>query len=164
MAKKTIVLGVSASIAAYRACDITNALKKSGFEVVVCMSKDAAHFVTPLTLQTLSSNRVFTDMFEPQKDWDPIHISLATRADLLLVAPASADIISRVAAGLCDDLLSCTIASSKAPILFAPAMNDAMYKNKIMQENISKLKKLGYRFIGPIKGHLACGRDALGHI
>jgi len=103
-------------------------------------------------------------MFEPAKEWDPVHISLAQRADALLIAPASADIISKIATGLCDDIVSCVAASTKAPTIFAPAMNDAMYKNKIIQENISRLKKHGYQFVGPIKGHLACGTKAIGHI
>jgi len=162
--RKKIVLGVCASIAAYRACDIINTLKKQNIDVVVCLTKDAKHFITPLTLQTLSGERVFIDMFKPIKEWDPLHISLAKQADLILVAPSSADIISKVASGACNDLLSCTIASTEAPVLFAPAMNNIMYKNKIVQENISKLKKMGYEFVGPEKGHLACGTKAIGHI
>jgi len=161
---KTVLLGVCASIAAYKACDIINRLKAQKINVVVCMSKDAQEFIAPLTLQTLSGNHVFRSMFEPTPERDPKHISLAQQADAVLVAPATADIISRVASGLCDDLLSCTIASTKAPIIFAPAMNEAMYKNKIIQSNIDKLKALGYDFIGPIKGHLACGRKGIGHI
>jgi phosphopantothenoylcysteine decarboxylase/phosphopantothenate--cysteine ligase len=103
-------------------------------------------------------------MFEIQTDYNPLHISLAKEADLILVCPATADIISKVTAGLCDDLLDCTIASTKAPVLFAPAMNTTMYNNKIIQANIAKLKNLGYHFIGPIKGHLACGEEGIGHI
>jgi len=161
---KTVLLGVCASIAAYKACDIINHLKAQKINVVVCMSKDAQEFIAPLTLQTLSCNHVFMSMFESTPEWDPKHISLAQQADAVLVAPATADIISRVASGLCDDLLSCTIASTKAPIIFVPAMNEAMYKNKIIQSNIDKLKALGYDFIGPIKGHLACGEKGIGHI
>jgi len=161
---KTIVLGVCASIAAYKACEIITLFKKSNIETVVCLSKDADKFITPLTLQTLSCNKTYQNMFEAHSDWDPKHISLAKRADLLLVAPATADIISKVAAGICDDLLSCTIASTKARVLFAPAMNDQMYNNKIIQGNITKLKSLGYKFIGPIEGSLACGDRGIGHI
>ena len=164
MKSKTIVLGVCASIAAYKACEIITTLKKSNIEAVVCLSKDADRFITLLTLQTLSCNKAYQDMFDAHSDWDPKHISLAKRADLLLVAPATADIISKVAAGICDDLLSCIIASTKARVLFAPAMNDQMYNNKIIQGNITKLKALGYKFIGPIKGSLACGDKGIGHI
>jgi phosphopantothenoylcysteine decarboxylase/phosphopantothenate--cysteine ligase len=162
--KKTIVLGICASIAAYRACDIINRLRAKGIDVFTCLSKDAEHFITPLTLQTLSAKPVFKDMFQAPAEWDPLHISLSRRADLVLVAPASSDIISRVASGICDDLLTCTIASSRAPVLFAPAMNDAMYNNKILQANISRLKKVGYNFVGPIKGRLACDKQGMGHI
>ena len=164
MKRKTIVLGVCASIAAYKACEIVTSIKKSNIETVVCLSKDADKFITPLTLQTLSCNKAYQNMFDAHSDWDPKHISLAKRADLLLVAPATADIISKVAAGICDDLLSCTIASTKAPVVFAPAMNDQMYNNKIIQGNITKLKSLGYKFVGPIKGSLACGETGIGHI
>jgi len=162
--RRLVLLGVCASIAAYKACDIINNLRRGGIDVSVCMSKDADKFITPLLLQTLSANRVFKDMFEPAAEWDPLHISLAESADLVLVCPATSDIISRVACGLCDDLLSCVIASTKAPVFFAPAMNDAMYNNKILQANIDKLKRIGYNFIGPIKGRLACGREGIGHI
>ena len=128
------------------------------------MSEDAHHFITPLVLQTLSGNCVFQDMFQKQKDFDPVHISLAERADATLVIPATSNIISKVASGICDDLLTCTIASSDKPVIFAPAMNVKMYKNKILQANIAKLKKLHYHFIGPIKGRLACGTEDMGHI
>lgn len=164
MKRPTIVLGVCASIAAYRACQVINRLRRQKMDVVVCMSKDAEHFITSLTLRTLSGNQVFKDMFKAPAEWDPLHISLAKQASAILVAPATADLISRVASGICDDLLSCVIASTRAPVLFAPAMNDVMYNNKILQSNIAKLKKLGYHFVGPIKGHLACGEEGPGHI
>jgi phosphopantothenoylcysteine decarboxylase/phosphopantothenate--cysteine ligase len=162
--RRTIVLGVCASIAAYKACDIINSLRREAMDVFVCMSPDAEKFITPLSLQTLSSNRVFKDMFESVSEWDPLHISIAKRAEAVLIAPATADIISKIACGICDDLLSCTVASTESPVLFAPAMNEAMYKNKILQANISKLKKLGYIFIGPTTGRLACGQQGIGHI
>ncbi|MFH1644992.1 MAG: flavoprotein, partial [Candidatus Omnitrophota bacterium] len=162
--KKTVLLGVTASIAAYKACDIINEFRRNKIEVVVCMSKDAEQFITPLTLQTLSGNRVYSNMFSPEGVWEPMHISLAERASVVLVAPATSNIISKVACGICDDLLASVIASTKSPVLFAPAMNDAMFDNKILQENIAKLKKVGYRFIEPIIGHLACGKIAKGHI
>lgn len=164
MKKHSVVLGVCASIAAYRACEVINRLRQENIDVAVCMSRDAERFITPLTLQTLSGSRVFKDMFEAPAEWDPLHISLARRAEVILVAPATSDLISRVASGICDDLLSSVIASTVAPVIFAPAMNDVMYKNKILQSNITKLKRLGYHFIGPIKGRLTCGERGIGHI
>ena len=164
MKKPTLLLGVCAGIAAYKICDIINRLRQDSIEIIVCMGKDAHHFITPLTLQTLSGNRVFQEMFQPQHDWDPVHISLASRANAALVVPATSNIISKVASGICDDLLTCTIASLKGPVVFAPAMNRVMYENKILQSNIAKLKNLEYHFVGPVKGHLACGVQGIGHI
>jgi phosphopantothenoylcysteine synthetase/decarboxylase len=162
--RKTVVMGVCASIAAYRSCDTINALRKDGIDVLVCMSKDAHQFITTATLQALSDNQVFQDMFARQAGYNPVHISLAQSADLILVMPATSDIISKVANGHCDELLTCTIASSKAPVIFVPAMNEAMYSNNILQSNISKLKKLGYYFVGPKTGRLICGLTGNGHI
>jgi phosphopantothenoylcysteine synthetase/decarboxylase len=162
--QKTVLIGVCAGIAAYKVCGMINNLRSEGFDTVVCMSKDAHNFITRLTLQTLSANQVFEDMFTPRQEYDPVHISLAARADLILVMPATADIIAKIAHGICDELLTCTIASTKAPILFAPAMNSAMYNNKILQANISSLEKQGYHFIGPVQGRLACGTIGIGHI
>lgn len=162
--KKTIILGVTGSIAAYKACEITSLLKKEGFDVRVVLTKEAKEFVTALTLQTLSQNKVVEDMFEPLEEWDPLHTSLARRADLVLIAPATANVIAKLASGICDDILTCTVFAADRPVVIAPAMNDKMYKHKITQDNIVKLKKIGYRFIGPIKGHLACGCEAMGHI
>ncbi len=164
MKQPTVLIGVCAGIAAYKTCEIINRMRQERINVVVCMSKDAHHFVTPLTLQTLSGNRVFQDMFQPQQDWDPVHISLASQADVILVAPATSNIISKIACGICDDLLTCAIVSASAPVIFAPAMNDAMYKNKILQSNIARLKSLNYGFAGPVKGRLACGTHGIGHI
>ncbi len=164
MRKKNILLGVTASIAAYKACDIISQLKKAGFNVTVCLSKDAQRFVTPLTLQSLSCNKVFYDMFEEVADYNPLHISLAQGNDLFLIAPATADCISKIASGICDDVLTCAAASTKAPILIAPAMNENMYNSKIIQGNINKLKGIGVKFIGPKKGHLVCGAEGMGHI
>lgn len=164
MRKRSVVLGVCASIAAYRACEVINRLRQENIEVVVCMSRDAEKFITPLTLQTLSGGRVFKDMFEIPTEQNPLHISLSKKADLILVAPATSDFISRVASGICDDLLSCVIASTRAPVIFTPAMNESMYNNRILQSNIARLKRLGYHFVGPIKGRLACGEKGIGHI
>ena len=157
-------MGICAGIAAYKTYDIINRMRRDKIKVIVCMSKDAHHFVAPLALQALSGNRVFQEMFQLQQDWDPIHISLAAQADAILVVPATSNIISRIASGICDDLLTCTIAAANAPVIFAPAMNKNMYKNKILQSNIARLKSLNYSFVGPIKGHLACGTDGIGHI
>jgi len=161
---KTIILGVTGSIAAYKACELTNLLKREGFDVRVLLTREAKEFVTALTLQTLSQNKVIMDMFESPEEWNPVHTSLAEEADLILIAPATANIIAKLASGICDDILTCTIFAADAPVLIAPAMNDKMYEHKVVRDNIAKLKKIGYHFIGPIKGHLACGREAVGHI
>ena len=163
-AAKTIILGVTGSIAAYKACELTSLLKREGLDVKAILTKEAKEFVTALTLQTLSQNRVITDMFEPPDEWNPIHTSMADEADLILIAPATANIIAKLAAGICDDILTCVIFAAKAPVLIAPAMNDKMYSHQVTQDNIAKLKKIGYHFIGPVKGHLACGCEAMGHI
>jgi len=162
--KKNIVIGVTGSIAAYKACEIIGALRKEGFDVDVILTKEGAEFITPLTLTTLSGNKVTTGMFEIPADWSPVHTSLAQKADLVLIAPATANVIGKLASGLCDDILTCVVFATKAPVLIAPAMNDIMYANKIVQGNIGKLTKAGYNFVGPIKGHLACGCEGVGHI
>jgi phosphopantothenoylcysteine decarboxylase / phosphopantothenate---cysteine ligase len=161
---KTIVLGVCAGIAAYKACDIINILTGQKQDVVVCMSKDAHHFISALTLQTLSSNKVSQDMFQPAQEYNPAHISLAQKADLILILPATSNIISKIANGICDELLTCVVAATHAPVVFVPAMNERMYNNPILQLNIDKLKRLGYHFVAPIKGRLACGDTGVGHI
>ena len=164
MAGKRIVLGVTGSIAAYKSCDIISSLRALGHEVKVIMSHDAGYFITPLTLQTLSGNKVIADMFELPEDWDIRHTSLAAWADLILIAPASADMISKLACGLANCIVSAAVLSSKAKVLIAPAMNDNMYNHKATRENIAKLKRFGYKFTGPKKGHLACGYKGIGHI
>jgi len=163
-AHKKILLGITGSIAAYKSCDIIISLRKLGCGVKVAMSPDSKHFITPLTLQTLSSNEVVTDMFERPAKWDIAHISLAEWADLILIAPASADMISKLACGLADCILSATVLSSRTKVLIAPAMNEKMYKHKAVQENIAKLKRFGYKFVGPKHGRLACGCEGMGHI
>ncbi|MCX5667533.1 MAG: hypothetical protein NTY34_04390 [Candidatus Omnitrophica bacterium] len=163
-ARKTVIVGITASIAAYKACEIVNLLQKNSFDVRVIMTKDALEFVTPLTLQTLSGSKVLTDIFEPADRWSPVHTSLADSASLILIAPATANVIGRLANGICDDLLTCVVYASRAPVLIAPAMNENMYNHKVVMGNIAKLEKIGYRFIGPVKGRLACGHDAIGHI
>lgn len=154
---KNIVVGVTGGIAAYKACDIVSSLKKQGFEVDVIMTKHAQHFVQPLTFQTLSHNKTVTDMFCEPTRWDVEHIELAKKAELFLVAPATANIIGKIANGIADDMLTTTILATKAKVIFAPAMNTAMYENIAVQENIAKLKSRGYAFIEPAEGLLACG-------
>lgn len=162
--QKTVLLGVTGSIAAYKACDIISHLKKDGIAVETVLTKEGREFITPLSLQSLSCNRVYSDMFEAPEEWDPVHISLADKADLVLIAPATANVIGKLAGGICDDLLTCVVYATKAPVLIAPAMNAQMYRHEVVQSNIAKLKKIGYKFIGPVKGRLACGVDDIGHI
>ena len=161
--KKRILLGVCGGIAAYKSAEIIGRLKKKN-EIKVVMTKNATHFITPLTLQTLSENPVHLDMFTLPKEWEVAHISLARWAEILLIVPATANIIGKVASGLADDLLSAVILATTSPVLFAPAMNKNMWKNPILQGNIKKLKKFGYHFVEPIKGILANGEKGMGHL
>ncbi|MFL0247003.1 bifunctional phosphopantothenoylcysteine decarboxylase/phosphopantothenate--cysteine ligase CoaBC [Candidatus Clostridium stratigraminis] len=154
---KTVVVGVCGGIAAYKALDVVSRLKKKNFNVHVIMTKSAAEFVTPLSFQSLSQNMVTTDMFAEPKAFEIQHISLAKKADLMLIVPATANIIGKVANGIADDMLTTTIMATTAPVVFAPAMNTNMYNNPIVKENINKLKKLNYIFISPESGRLACG-------
>ena len=142
--KKCVVIGVTGGIAVYKALDVISALRKKDVDVRVIMTKHAMEFVNPITFQAISQNMVTTDMFEEPKAWEIQHISLAKRADVFLVAPATANIIGKVANGIADDMLSTTIMATKAKVVFAPAMNTNMYENPIVQENIKKLKNLGY--------------------
>jgi len=162
--KKEIIIGVTGSIAAYKACDIIRGLKKYGYNTTVIMTKEAEEFVTPLLMSDISENKAYTDMFGPVREWDIKHVSLAQAADLILIAPATANIIAKLALGICNDLLTCTVLASRAPVLIAPAMNDNMYSHRSTQDNIKKLKSFGYKFIGPVKGKLACGTEGIGHI
>jgi len=162
--KKTIVVGVTGGIAAYKALDVISKLKKKNFEIHVIMTKSAKEFVTPLSFQSLSQNIVNSDMFSEPRAWEIQHISLAQKADLMLVVPATANIIGKVANGLADDLLTTTIMATKAKVVFAPAMNTNMYSNPIVQENINKLIKFGYSCISPTSGRLACGDEGEGKL
>ncbi|MGM9534286.1 MAG: bifunctional phosphopantothenoylcysteine decarboxylase/phosphopantothenate--cysteine ligase CoaBC [Intestinibacter sp.] len=154
---KTVVIGVSGGIAVYKVCDVVSRLKKLNSDVHVIMTKSACEFVGPLTFQTLSQNYVVSDMFEDPKTWEVEHVELAKKADLFLVAPATANVIGKIANGICDDMLTTTIAATKAKVLIAPAMNTNMYENPLIQKNISTLKEYGYKFIEPESGRLACG-------
>lgn len=162
---KEVLLGITGSIAAYKACDILRRLKDQGLGVTVIMTKEAQALVTPLTFASLSGRKVHTEMFEQNTtDWEIEHIALAEKAGVLLIAPATANVIGKIASGIADDLLTCTTMATKAKILIAPAMNTGMYHNKIVQENIAKLKKLGITFVGPVEGKLACGTVGTGHL
>lgn len=154
---KRVVIGVTGGIAVYKALDIISALKKKNIDVKVIMTDSAQKFVTPLAFQSLSQNMVITDMFAEPKAWEIQHISLAQWADLMLIAPATANIIGKVANGISDDMLSTSIMATEAKVIFAPAMNTKMYENKIVQNNIKKLQEYGYEFIEPASGRLACG-------
>lgn len=155
--KLNVVIGITGGISNYKACGIVNYLRHEGANVDVIMTKNACEFITPLTFETLSGNKVVTDMFERPDYIDVKHISLAKKADLFLIIPATANIIGKVANGIADDMLSTTIMATKALVIFAPAMNEQMYENPIVQNNLEKLKTYGYRIIEPSVGHLACG-------
>ncbi|HBC96992.1 MAG TPA: bifunctional phosphopantothenoylcysteine decarboxylase/phosphopantothenate--cysteine ligase CoaBC [Clostridium sp.] len=161
---KNVVIGVTGGIAAYKALDVVSRLKKRGFDVNVIMTRSAVKFVSPLSFQTMSQNIVNVDMFDEPKSWEIQHISLAKKADLIAVVPATANIIGKVSNGIADDLLTTTIMASRAPVVFAPAMNTNMYENPILQDNINKLMKFGYEFIKPASGRLACGDSGAGKL
>jgi len=161
---KKIVVGVCGGIAAYKVVEVVSRLKKLNAEVDVIMTANAVNFVTPLTFQSISHNPVITDMFSQPQNWDIKHISLAEKADLIMVAPATANIIGKVANGIADDMLSTTIMASKAPVVFVPAMNHNMYENNIVQGNISRLRESGYIFLEPETGMMACGTSGKGRL
>ncbi len=154
---KNILIGVTGGISAYKVCDIVSALKHKGANVNVIMSKNATKFITALTLETLSKNKVYVEMFDGEYEQEVRHISLARNADIVLVAPCSANVIGKLANGIADDMLTTTLIATKALVIIAPAMNDNMYSNWIVQDNIRKLKEFGYKFIEPDTGNLACG-------
>jgi phosphopantothenoylcysteine decarboxylase/phosphopantothenate--cysteine ligase len=160
--KKNIVLGVTASIAIYKACEIVRGLSAEGFSVSVAMTEEAKELIRPVVFQSLSGNRVYSGLFSDPDTWLIEHVALASKADLVLIAPATANIIAKIACGICDDLLTCVVSATRAPVFICPAMNENMYLNKITQENIKKLKSLGYQFIEPVRGRLACGKVGLG--
>jgi len=159
-----IVLGVTGSIAAFRAADLASKLVKLGHTVRVVMTVDAQKFVTPLTLQTLSKNPVTTDLFDEKPGWSPGHIELADSADLLLIAPATAHIIAELAHGLAGHALAAIALATPAPLLLAPAMNGKMWLHPATQQNVKTLRARGVRFIGPEEGMLACGYEGIGRL
>lgn len=164
LAGKTIALGVTGGIAAYKSAELVRLLVKEGAIVRVIMTKNAQEFITPLTLQTLSGNPVATDTFDLTQESEIGHIRLADTADVLLIAPATADIIAKLAHGIADDLLSTVLLATKAKVLIAPAMNVHMYAHPIVQENMRKLLGLGYGFVEPAEGFLACGYEGKGRL
>jgi phosphopantothenoylcysteine decarboxylase/phosphopantothenate--cysteine ligase len=159
---KQIVVGVTGGIAAYRAAELVRLYVKAGAQVYVIMTRSATEFVTPLTFQTLSGNPVHVELFNLISEREIGHITLADRADILVVAPATANLIGKVAGGLADDLLSTTIMATKAPVLFAPAMNTNMWDNPMYQQNQTRLAEAGYHFVEPVSGLLACGWQGKG--
>ena len=163
---KIIVLGVTGSIAAHKAADLASLLAKQGVNVHVVMTADAQRFITPLPFKTLSRNPVITDLYDEEEGWQPAHIRLADEAHLLLIAPATANLIAKLAHGLANDALSCIALAlnPKAKILIAPAMNGKMWQHAATQENVARLKKRGVEFIGPEAGMLSCGYEGLGRL
>jgi len=162
---RTIVLGVSGSIAAYKSAEIASLLRKAGHDVFAVMTRAAADFITPLTLATLTRNPVLRDLSEEQEGgWKPGHIDLADRADLLLVAPASANTIARLAHGMADDALGAVALATRAPLLIAPAMNGKMWEHPATRANAETLKSHGAQFVGPAEGMLACGYEGTGRL
>ncbi len=154
---KNVVLGVTGGVAAYKALELVSRLKKHNINVDVAMTKSAQEFVTPLSFQSLSQNPVITDMFDEPKAFEIAHISLAKKADVFAVVPATANIIGKIAHGISDDFISTSIMATKAKVLIAPAMNTQMYASPMVKENIRKLKSIGYTFVSPGAGRLACG-------
>ncbi|MBR0219232.1 MAG: bifunctional phosphopantothenoylcysteine decarboxylase/phosphopantothenate--cysteine ligase CoaBC [Clostridia bacterium] len=161
---KNVVLGVTGGIAAYKACELTSRLRKAGAQVYVIMTKNACQFVAPLTFETLSNHPVVTDTFARPSTWEVEHIALAKRADVFVIAPATANILAKMAHGIADDMLSTTVLATRAPVLAAPAMNTGMWENAATQENVKLLSARGVRFIGPEGGFLACGDTGAGRM
>ena len=159
---KKIVLGVSGGIAAYKAAYLARKFIYLGSDVHVVMTENATKFITPLTFSSLTNNPVTVDMFEPVTDWQIEHIELSALADAVVIAPATANVIGKIASGLADDMLTTTVMATVAPVIIAPAMNDKMYSNPIVQGNVDKLKGLGYEFVEPEEGKLATGTEGSG--
>lgn len=161
---KCVVLGVTGGIAAYKTCELTSRLRKAGAQIFVVMTKNACQFVAPLTFETLSNHPVATDTFARPETWEVEHVALAKRADAFVIAPATANILAKMACGIADDMLSTTVLATRAPILVAPAMNTGMWENTATQENVRILRGRGVHFIGPEGGFLACGDTGAGRM
>jgi len=164
MKSRRIILAVCGGIAAYKSAEIVSQLAQQGAEVTVVMTRSARKFVAPLTFATLSGRPVLTGTFAKTDEADPQHIALTEQADLMLVAPATSNVLAKVACGICDDLVTLMIAAAACPVVFAPAMNNRMWENPIAKENRAKLLGLGYRFIGPDEGWLACRNTGPGRL
>jgi len=160
--KKTVLLGVSGGISAYKTVYVASGLKKKGYDVRVIMTENAAKFVTPLTFETMSGNKVVTDVFDPGNETPTEHITLGQGADLVLIAPASANTIAKLAHGIADNMLTTTMLACTCPVLISPAMNTAMFENPATQENLEILRRRGYEMIEPATGMLACGVEGKG--
>ena len=161
---KTVVLGVTGSIAAYKAAELASQLTQAGARVEVIMTEAATEFITPLTFRSITGRPVVTRMFELASEYSVEHVALAEAADVVAIAPATADIIARIAAGIADDMLSCTVLATTAPIIVAPAMHAAMYENQVTQDNLARLKARGFAIVGPDYGRLASGGMGLGRL
>ena len=161
---KHILLGVTGSIAAYKAADIASKLVKAEFKVTCIMTREAREFITPLTLQTLSKQPVVTDLFDEKESWRPSHIQLADSADLLLIAPATANVLASMAHGFAQEALTAIALATRAPVLIAPAMNGKMWQHPATLRNVETLRSWGHDFIGPDDGMLACGYEGAGRL
>jgi phosphopantothenoylcysteine decarboxylase len=164
MNKKNVILGVTGSIACFKAADLASRLTQEGINLHVVMTRHATEFVSPLTFQTLSRNPVTTGIFDEKESWHPGHIALADSTDLLLVAPATANVIAKLACGIADDALTSIALATRAPLLIAPAMNGKMWTHPATQENVTRLKARDALFIGPGEGLLACGYEGVGRL
>lgn len=161
---KTVVLGVTGSIAAFKAAELASRLTRNGFRVETIMTASAQEFISPLTFRNITGRPVVTTMWDPASEFSVEHIALAEAADVVLIAPATANIIAKLACGLADDMLSSTVLATRSPIVIAPAMNDNMWANEITQQNAEKLKKRDFTFVGPAEGRLASGKKGLGRL
>jgi phosphopantothenoylcysteine decarboxylase/phosphopantothenate--cysteine ligase len=159
-----IILGVTGSIAAYKGAEIASLLTKKNYQVVTILTASATKLISAQTFSTLTGNPVITDLFHSPADFDPAHIAVAKGASLLVIAPATANIIAKLACGIADDALSTTAISITCPCIIAPAMHTAMYENKVVQENIARLKRLGHHFVGPVTGRLSTGETGIGRM
>ena len=159
---KTVVLGVTGSIAAYKMANVASMLVKRGCEVHVVMTKNATHFINPIAFESLTNTKCLVETFDRNFQFHVAHVSLTDKADLMLVAPASANVIGKIAGGIADDMLTTTVMACQKPVLIAPAMNTKMYENPILQDNLEKLRGYGYEIIEPASGHLACGTSGAG--
>lgn len=164
MKKPCVVLGVTGGIAVYKVCELLRLLQKRGIDVFVVMTQNACRFVAPLTFETLSGHPVAVDTFDRPQTWEVEHIALAKRADLFLIAPATANIMGKMACGIADDMLSTTVMATRAPVLVAPAMNTGMWENAAVQQNVKTLRARGVEIVAPVSGHLACGDSGAGKL